>query len=210
MKLLLELQYFPPIPYFALLANHQQIVLEQQEHYVKRSYRNRCHIAAVNGLLRLSIPLKKGKNQQQNIRAVRIAYNEPWQSQHWTSIRSAYGNAPFFEYYAAFFEPFFQQKFEFLFDFNLAILKQTLAVLQIQTQIEFSTIFEKTPVGRLDGRNSIHPKTIQAPKDIALKTVHYPQVFSEKTGFIPNLSILDLLFCTGPQAALILEQSFET
>ena len=101
--ILLELQYLPPIQYFTKFFQHENVVIEQYEHYIKRSYRNRCHIATSHGIQRLSIPLKKGKNEQQSIRKVQIAYGESWQKNHWSAILAAYSNAPFFEHYEEYF-----------------------------------------------------------------------------------------------------------
>ena len=121
MPILLETQYLPSIQYCSKFCSADPVVIEQHENYRKGTYRNRSHIASANGLLRLTIPLQKGKNQQQNIRTVRIAYNQPWQAQHWTSIQSAYGNSPFFEFYADELQPFFKKKETFLWDWNFQL-----------------------------------------------------------------------------------------
>ncbi len=180
--------------------------IEQWENYKKGNYRNRCYIAGVNGPLRLSVPLKKGKNERQPIREVQIAYDQPWTSQHWTSIRSAYGNAPYFEHYAEQIQPIFQKKWTFLFDFNWALLQILNDLIGIDTSILQTQDFQKTTdEGIDDWRNKIQPKGHLQDEDPDFKHLKYPQVFEEKTGFLPNLSILDLLFCTGPQSILILE-----
>ena len=187
--ILLELQYLPPIQYFTKLYHHT-VYLEQHENYRKGTYRNRCHIASANGLLRLSIPLQKGKNQRQPIQNVRIAYDQPWQSQHWSSIQSAYGNAPFFEYYVDELQPFFKKKYEFLWDWNLDLLKKLVELTGLEEGFQYTDQFYKVPpLGWLDSRNKINPKL----KVQNFETYPYRQVFEEKHGFIPNLSILDLL-----------------
>jgi len=156
--------------------------------------------------LRLSIPLEKGKNQQQGIRDVRISYVEPWQNKHWTAIQSAYGNAPYFEFYADSILPFFKKKYDFLFDYNLAVFYQLFNILQLPTTVQLSQTFIKNPDNQLvDSRNAIHPTKPLA--DSHFKEVYYAQVFQEKTGFLPNLSILDLLFCQGPASIVTLEHS---
>lgn len=206
--ILMELQYLPPIQYFTKFIQYDTIWIEQQENYKKGSYRNRCHIASANGLLRLSIPLEKGKNEQQNIREVKIAYHEPWSNQHWTAIRSAYGNAPFFEFYADEIAPLFQQKYDTLFQLNWAFLEIILELIQLPATIKRTETFQETPPDPIfDFRNGIFPKIHRQKEDLNFKPIAYPQVFQEKHGFLPNLSILDLLFCTGPQASIILEQS---
>ena len=159
MKLLLELHYLPSIVYCAKLAAFSHILIEQHENYQKGSYRNRCHIAVANGLLRLSIPLQKGKNEQQNIRDVKIAYDENWQMQHWRSIQSAYSNSPFFEHYAFYFESFYQRSYTYLFDFNWALLEQALSILGLDKALELTTEYQTFPPKNvLDSRNHISPK----------------------------------------------------
>ena len=187
---------------------HPSVILEQHENYVKRSFRNRTHIASANGQLRLSIPLEKGKNQQQAIREVRISYDENWQQKQWTAICSAYGNAPFFEYYVDDLQPLFEAKNEFLFAHNLKVLETLFFVLDIQPTLDFSTIYQKESTHEMcDFRNKITPKTVATPIDSTYQNQPYQQVFAEKTGYLQNLSILDLIFCKGPETIPILENS---
>ncbi|MCB0579270.1 MAG: WbqC family protein [Phaeodactylibacter sp.] len=206
---LLELHYLPCIQYFSKLARYPAAYIEQWENYQKGSYRNRCHIAGANGLLRLSIPLRQGKNEQQPIREVEIAYKEPWRAQHWASIRSAYGNAPFFEYYAGKLRPHFEEKPIFLFDFAFGLLQTLVGLVRPGCELRPTDAYVEEPPGHvLDLRGAIHPKKHRRRADPDFQPASYPQVFLEKHGFLPNLSILDLLFCSGPQAGLILEESF--
>lgn len=210
--ILIELQYLPPIQYFVKLYQFDNLQLEAKENYAKGTYRNRCHIAGANGLQRLSIPLQKGKNRQQSIQEVQISHNQNWVGEHWHSIKSAYGNSPFFEYYADEFLPFYKMKYELLWNWNRDLLNKMIELLQIDCKITESTAFIKpeaqiaTPL-ILDFRNSIQPKISRHKEDDAFKKVSYGQVFIEKHGFLPNLSILDLLFCQGPNASEILRQS---
>ncbi len=206
--ILIELHYFPSIQYFSKFFLHPSLIIEQHENYVKRSFRNRTHIAAANSLLRLSIPLEKGKNQQQAIRDVRISYDENWQNKQWTAICSAYGNSPFFEYYVDDFQPLFEEKEEYLFEHNLKVLQTIFFVLDIKPTLEFSATYVKeTPADIYDFRNKITPKTTTIAKDSNYQNIPYQQVFAEKTGYLPNLSILDLIFCKGPETIPILENS---
>ena len=205
-KILLELQYLPPIQYFSKLMMYSVVLIEQHENYLKGSYRNRCHIAGPNGLLRLSIPLEKGKNEQQPIQQVRIAYHEPWQNQHWNSIKTAYSSAPYFDFFADELQQFYTERYEFLFDFNWRLFQFLLSHIPVLADIEFTERFEKAlPDKILDARNSIFPKKHRQKEDKYFHPVPYPQVFEEKNGFLPNLSILDLLFCYGPQTPIQLE-----
>lgn len=206
--ILLETAYLPPLQYMSKWMLHQCVCLEQHEHYQKGSYRNRCHIAGPNGVLRLSIPLQQGKNQQQPIREVAIAYHEPWQHQHWQSIQTAYGNAPFFEFYADALRPFFERRYERLFDFNCALLRTCLELSGLPAGFDRSRRYCPDPgTAVLDFRGAILPKQKSRPPDPHFRAAPYPQVFQEKNGFLPNLSILDVLFCSGPETPAILESS---
>jgi hypothetical protein len=201
MTALIELQYFPTIRFFAVLLQHERIRIEQHEHYQKRTYRNRCHIAAANGLLRLSVPLEQGKNNQQPIREVRIANDYSWQQQHWQAIQSAYGNAPYFEYYKDELIPIFFQKYDFLFDLNLALLSAITELLLYPVALEFTESYETTPTHVTDYRNAFTPKATDLPPPVV-----YPQVFADRYDFLPDLSVLDLLFCKGPESLLLFQQ----
>ena len=198
---LMELQYLPPVGSIMKMVEVGKVIFEQHEHYTKRTYRNRCQILAANGILNLSIPLQKGKHQQLPIRKVGISYADNWQVQHWRSIKSAYGRAPFFEYYGEEVKEIFDKKHPFLFDLNLELFQLIIELMQLEIEVDFSKTYEKTPAeGIFDGRNSILPKK----NNEAISFQKYPQVFEDKHGFVPNLSILDLLFCYGTQAYQVL------
>lgn len=184
--------------------------MEACENYVKRSYRNRCHIASVNGVQRLTVPLLKGKNEGQSIREVRISYDQNWQSNHWHAIRSAYGNSPFFEHYVDEIAPYFKEsKPEFLWDMNEQIIKGMMDLMGIKRDLVFTEKYEKEPTRDvLDLRNKISPKANEVP--IPFKASPYAQVFSDRHDFLPDLSILDLIFCTGPAALSILKNSISS
>jgi hypothetical protein len=205
MPILLEIQYLPPIQYFTKLSSGEPVYIEQWEHYQKGTYRNRCHIAAANGLTRLTIPLIKGKNEQQAIREVRIAYYEPWQRQHWQSIRSAYGNSPFFEFYADVLQPFYEKPFPFLFDFNLELLQTLLKLLRMDVTLQLTDAYvDVAPDGWTDLRNAIHPKPHLQKPDPDFTPKSYHQVFEDRYAFLPNLSMLDGLFCLGKSGDLMI------
>ena len=198
---ILSLQYLPPISYFQIILENDCFYLDAYEHFQKGSYRNRCHIATASGRFPLSIPLQKGKNQQQPIRETRIAYDQNWQKQHWWTIRSAYSNAPYWEHYADIFETFYVQKPVFLWDYNRLILENCLKMLKVQNKVVLKTteqyfmpfegVLESDGSKYMDFRSKIHPKQIVS------NIKHYPQIFEDKNGFLPDLSILDLIFCYG-------------
>lgn len=204
-SILLELQYFPPVQYFSKLLSYPAVFIERHEHYAKGSYRNRCHIASAQGVQRLSIPLRKGKNQRLPIREVQIAYDEPWQSQHWHAIQSAYGNSPFFDFFADEMEPVFRRKYQFLFELNWDLLQLVARLLRLKSDIRQTESYHVELPDTLDFREKIHPKKPAA--DELFFPVKYSQVFEDRHGFLPNLSILDLLFCTGGEAAEVLRRS---
>lgn len=172
--------YLPPVSWCQCAVAAGELVLEAHEHYQKGSWRNRCEIAGPNGRQLLSVPLVKGKNSKMPIRDVRIAYDEPWQRQHWRSIRTAYGSAPFFEHYAHELFAFYEKKYIFLFDFNLEL-------------IEFVLLQKMKWPGSVAETRAYQPfsPTPAAPLP------RYPQVFEDKNGFLPDLSVLDLLMCAG-------------
>jgi len=204
-RLLIELQYLPPVSSFVKMLECGTVLFEQHENYLKRSYRNRIHILSANGILKLSIPLAKGKNQRLPIREVEVFYTDNWQNLHWRSIQSAYGRAPYYEFYADELKAIYDEKVETLFDFNLKLFQCVLELLQLDISIEFTSQYDKTPAeGIIDFRNKILP-TRPLANNTQLES--YNQVFEDKFGFVENLSILDLLFCYGTQAISVLEAS---
>lgn len=195
--------YLAPVEYYMLLAQSSKVLIENAEHYQKQSYRNRCQIAAANGIMDLSIPVEKANNEL--IRDVKISNHSDWQTQHWRSIESAYNSSPFFEYYLDDLKPFYEKKWLFLWEFNANLLNKILDLLEIEKQIAYSDKFELlVDESVLDVRNLIHPK-----KEALIQVQPYYQVFEQKMGFIPNLSIIDLLFNMGNESQLALNATLE-
>ena len=181
--------------------------LEQHEYFIKQTYRNRCRILTTNGVDVLSVPILEG-NSKTLIRDIRIDYSQKWVNRHWRAIQSAYGKAPFFEYYADDFQQILQEKPIFLFELNLSILTVCLKYLQIEKPLSFTTVYENGSINPLeDVRSVIHPKKNYQPW-IQYTPVAYVHVFGNN--FVKDLSILDILFCEGPNAYQIIKSGINS
>jgi len=203
---LLSITYLGPVQYFTKFLLHPVRIIERYDHYIKQTYRNRCNIMGANGILPLSIPVLKGQAHKTYVRDIRIDYNKKWQKLHWRSMESAYRHSPFFEFYMDEFYPFYEQRFEFLADFNAALLELILQSLEIENTLDYSREFiEEGVVDYADYRETIHPKR-DLSSDPLFVPLTYRQVFVERLGFKANLSIIDLLFNEGPNARSVLEQ----
>jgi hypothetical protein len=179
---------------------YDTIYIEKHENFIKQSYRNRCIIYGANGKLSLSIPLKKGLDLKSKITEIEIDYTEDWQKNHFKSIESAYRHSPFYEYYIDEFEKFFTTKYNTLFELNSEILNTIFDILELESNVQFSDEFLSSHKDAFDFRNSINPKSRLNKHDNNFNPTKYIQVFGEKHGFIPNLSILDLIFNEGPNS----------
>ena len=195
--ILLPVFYLGPLEYYSKIKHHSDnIVLEACEHYPKQTYRNRASIHSANGKLNLTVPVKSGVNVHTKMKDVRISYDANWQRLHWRSIQTSYRSSSFFEYYEDDFAPFFHKHTEFLFDFNIELMELCLKLLNLNPNILYTTEYIKDIQDLEDYRQAINPNT--QPDTYNLKP--YFQVFEEKNSFIPNLSIVDLLFNQGPQS----------
>jgi WbqC-like protein family len=202
-NILLETQFFPPISCFSTIIQYPSVVFEKYDYFQKGTYRNRCQIATAQGTQTLSVPLKKGKNQHQIITDVQIANDVNWQRPLWRTLQTAYGKTPYWEHYAPVFEPFFVKQYDFLFDLNHEIIHTIFKLLKFDKSItiSFSDTYNAEYTEGADFRNKY------TPKYDAINPNRYPQAFEDRNGFIPNLSMLDLLFCCGKQSLDILAQS---
>ena len=201
--------YNGPVNYFARLIRESEIVLEQFDSYTKQTYRNRCRIMGPNGVLTLSIPVKKRRGVKNLFRDIRIDYDAAWNKIHWRSLVASYAASPYFEFMKDDLVEFYERRYDFLLDFNARLLDRILYSLGLNIPIgysrEFSEIKEIT-----DPRHFILPKVNLAESDPEFIPVEYHQVFSDRRGFQANLSILDLLFNEGPATLSILRESLRT
>lgn len=206
-SILLSTAYLPPVQFFTKFLLHTEVWLEKHEHFIKQTYRNRTVILAANGPEPLIIPVEKGRSPKQSISDLRISYDTNWQHIHWQAIVSAYNSTPFFEILEADFRPFYDQKFEFLFDFNLKLIETVFGILEIEPKLKFTADFEAVPEPFVNFREAIQPKQQKLVVDPDFEPLVYSQVFDDKFGFSPNLSILDLLFNCGSASYEVLMKS---
>lgn len=203
--MLLSTAYLGNIRYYSKFLMEDSVIIEAHENYQKQSYRNRCRILTANGIADLTVPVIKNSGVKIPIKEVRIDYGKNWQHQHWYSIMSAYKNSPYYDYYFDTFEPFFRKKYKFLWDLNEELRAEIFKILEINCEVRYSETFENS--GGYDLRNAISPKGRLNAPDPHFRNVPYYQVFSEKYDFFPGLSIIDLLFCEGPNSVEILRES---
>ncbi|MBR6866768.1 MAG: WbqC family protein [Prevotella sp.] len=193
MNVLLSTTYFGPIQWYQKLYRADEVAIERCESFTKQTYRNRCIIATTQGTQALTVPVERTKADMMTIR---ISDHGNWRHLHWNALQSAYGESPFFEYYEDDLRPFFQPDWEFLFDYNEAIRQKMCELLDIQPRVRFTDDYVREAEG--DYREIIRPKN--AGPDADFQPRPYYQVYASKHGFLPNLSILDLLMNMGPES----------
>lgn len=202
MSITIDCQCFPCIYYFKKLSEVKHVKLELYENFQKASFRNRFIIASANGLTSLTIPVKGGRESKKIIGEIEIDKSDNWQTKHWRSIVSAYKKAPYFEYYENEVQRLLFNDESRLFYFNYEILTGISKWLNINLQYDFTGEYKRVVEG-VDLRDTILPKNFQAYEGVQWPV--YSQVFEDRLGFQPNLSVLDLLFCEGPNAKNVLE-----
>ena len=210
----------PPVEYFAAMVNSDKVLVEKCEMFQKQSYRTRCHVYSANGLLALTVPVRRNTTEEAvgtqlhpshklMIDDILIDYSKPWVQQHERAIEAAYMTTPFFEYYKDDIFAILRSGEPSLFELNRKFTELFRELIGISTPIEYTTQWlpEYSPDCE-DLRNRIHPKSKSEDLlDILQIKKPYWQVFSHKQGFIPNLSILDLLCNEGPNSISFLKLS---
>lgn len=193
----LSSSYFPPVSWFSVTHRADSIIIDIHEHYTKQTWRNRCRIAGANGPLDLIIPVRTLGNHTP-MKDVRIDYQSNWQRVHWHAIRSGYGKSAYFEYYADRFAPLFENKPEFLIDWNEKSTQILSSALKLKTTFSQSAAYLENISRQEDYRLLLAPRADKS--NLAFEHKEYIQVFQEKFGFQEDLSAIDLLFCTGPDS----------
>jgi hypothetical protein len=191
---LLSIAYLPPVSWFSLLLKYP-VRIEKHETYQRQSYRNRCLIYSERGKLPLSIPVSKPNENHTLITDVVIYNGEKWYQNQWRAFQSAYEASPYFLYYKDEFQDFYTGGFDNLYDYDKQLMLKTSELLGIQPQLNYTVKFEKSPANTYDLRNFFTPK-----KPVCGSFTEYIQVFASRHGFLPDLSILDLLFNLGPES----------
>ena len=189
---ILPLAYMPSVEYVARLLR-EECVIDLGENYVKRSERNRASILSANGVMSLTVNVENANRPRQKMRDVKIDYSKRWQHQHWVSILSAYKSSPYFDHYAHLLEPYYKREWRYLADYNMEYTRTLLGILGIDNRINVSEKYVVAKEGDLD----LRPKHNEGSTFVAEP---YFQVFSDRMPFAPNLSVIDLLMCEGPQA----------
>ena len=195
--------------WYQKLHRAEHVWMEQWESFQKQTYRNRCLIATTQGIQALTVPVDRPSTVNY-IKDIRVSDHGNWRHLHWNALQSAYGESPFFDYYQDDIRPFFEQRWDFLLDFNEGIRAKMCELIDIQPKVSLTDSWSDISHSSLhtlhssiiDLREAIRPKHPGADPDFEAKP--YYQVYRQKHGFLPNLSILDLLFNMGPESIFYL------
>ncbi len=206
--ILLSTAYLPPVQYFTkfLLG---KVLVEDDENYIKQTWRNRCLITGPNGPQILVVPVKRGSFHKVHIRDVEVDYELPWVSNHLRTFNTAYKHSPFYEYYIDDLAAILRERPRFLLELNRRLTVTLLDLLQVPASLSCTGKYFRPGTGKnvLDYRESIHPK--KRIRDPFFRPVTYHQVFDDRYDFQPNLSVVDLLFNEGPESLAILRRSLK-
>ncbi len=205
--LVLPSLYAPPVVYFARLYQEQgaEVLFEAKEHFVKQTLRNRCQILTANGVQTLSIPLEGGNKTKTSLDELRISAHDSWQKKHIQAIVSAYSNSPFFEYYWDDILPHYEQAVgQTLWAFNSQLTKKLADLIDLDLELTPTSDYRPSYEGQ-DLRSCIDRADSECNTSVELVEPYY-QVFTERYGFTPNLSIFDLIFNMGAESLLYLQR----
>lgn len=199
--ILIHPTYFPSIVQMVAIATAAEIVFEVEDNFQKQTYRNRCYIAHSNGKLLLNVPIKHSKtSERQKTKNVIVENNFPWQQQHWKSLQSAYRTSPFFEFYEDELQPLFSQPVNGLLDHNIKTFELIAELIGLEVN------YSKTESFILEPEIPDLRQLVVAKNEPDYQLQPYTQVLQANHGFLPNLSVLDLLFNEGPNTLNYLEE----
>lgn len=190
--------YLPSIQYMSLFLETEEPYIELFETYQKQSCRTRCKVMTANGIQTLTIPVIKTNGNHTLTKDIEISYKESWQQIHLRCLESAYRKSAYFDYYFPYFEKIYRQKFNTLVELNDYCLKVILKILKSKKEYSYTDDFEKITCDD-DYRISLSKN-----EENVFESKTYYQVFADRHGFVPNLSIIDLLFNEGPNATQFL------
>ena len=201
MKILLPIFYLPPISWFAVfLKEENEIVLEQYENFPKQTYRNRTNIYCANGRLSLIIPINH--SGERVMKEIKVSHRENWQKLHWKSIKTAYQSSPYFEFYEDKLQKIFEFESDSLIQFNLNALKIVLDILKTEKAYSLNIEYVKIPL------EENYREKFSAKKESEIEMEEYYQTFTDKMGFMKDLSILDLICNKGPETLTYLKNIY--
>jgi hypothetical protein len=198
MTVLLSTTYFGPVQWYQKLYRSDEAEIEQWESFQKQTYRNRCLIAAPNGIQALTVPVEHTVSPL--IKDLKVSDHGNWRHLHWNALVTAYSESPFFEYYQDDIRPFYEQRWDYLLDYNEAIRTKICELIDIQPKVTLTGEYSRSSDN--DYREAIRPKHSAPDPDFTPRP--YYQVYQQKHGFLPNLSILDLLFNMGSESIFYL------
>lgn len=207
--ILVNTAYFPPVNYLSLFSAAEKVLIEREENYIKQTFRNRCSIYSANGPMNLTVPVLLGSFHKTPVKEIKIDYSKRWQQIHLGALVSSYKSSPFFEYYFSSVENVILRNHRFLLDLNLHSLEVVMEATGIRLPVDYTEEFIIDSGEPWDYRNRINPK--KKDEEWLRGFKKYNQVFEERYGFIPGLSVIDLIFNTGPDAGNIVGlQAFRT
>ena len=202
-KIIIEPHYLGSIEYYSQIIRSQEVHLEICQNFTKQTYKNRCYILSASGVMPLMVPVKF--NNRTAYKDVLIDHSQSWSRDHWGAFYSAYGKAPYFEFFEDYFKAIWDKQHQFLLDLSLEMMTMCLKILQIDRSIILTEQYEKIPDHRLnDLRERILPK-----KTFEERNLYLPFPYTQTFGniFVPNLSIIDLILCEGSRASEVLTRS---
>ena len=195
MALSLPITYFGNVEYFWHLMQHSKASIDIEEPYQKQTFRNRCVVLGANGPLNLTVPVERPNGSQTKTKDVLLSHAENWKNVHWKTLESCYNRTPYFEFYADDIKAILFTDFQKLSSLNLALTEHLINKIGLVSEINMDKMVQD------------HSQQFSPKKETSFKTHHYLQTFSERFGFINNLSILDLIFNEGPNTICILNES---